>query len=92
MQGEESGTTELISHKGSGVGSAALLHGQSRKCQWEESRIFKLQEPERYGSVSGWVLARVSIAVVEHHEHKQLGEESIYFICISTSQFLIEGR
>jgi hypothetical protein len=37
------------------------------------------------------VLVKVSIAVMKHHEHKQLGEERVYFASTSREQFTIQG-
>jgi hypothetical protein len=34
---------------------------------------------------------RVPIAVMKHHEKKQVGEERVYSAYISTSEFIIEG-
>jgi hypothetical protein len=40
---------------------------------------------------SGSVLVRVSIAVMKHHDPKQVGEERAYLAYTSTSLFIIKG-
>lgn len=38
------------------------------------------------------IFVKVTVAVMKQHYKKKLGEEKVYVVCTSTSQFIIEGR